>query len=156
VCQAVKSLAGNDDAKKQVQEHAVFGSVLHTLLRFRCRPQLAGFVTNIDPDFLVRFRSAGDALVAEAACGAIGALCLRHPENSHRSILISIYSSALFVVSGHSVAGGPSLVDSFRQISLAFAGSLRLPEHSLPSKSVLPLPSAFVFAQRACWHRCVV
>jgi hypothetical protein len=35
VCQAVKSLAGNDDAKKQVQAHAVFGSVIHTLLRYR-------------------------------------------------------------------------------------------------------------------------
>lgn len=62
VCQAVKSLAGNDEAKKQVQAHAVFGSVVHTLLRY----------------------SAADSSVAEAACGAIGALCLRHPENSHR------------------------------------------------------------------------
>lgn len=34
-------------------------------------------------------RSASDTSVAEAACGAVGALCLRHPENSHR-LLISL------------------------------------------------------------------
>jgi hypothetical protein len=48
--------------------------------------------------------SAADPSVAEAACGAIGALCLRHPENSHRFLVLRASFLAPY----------PSVADSLR------------------------------------------